>query len=75
MVVEEMKEGDDKVDAPVGSALMDALKPHEIVAKLDDYIVGQPDAKRAVAIAMRNRWRRHQLPDDLKTEVSVSQPL
>mmetsp|Transcript_108618 Transcript_108618/g.315919 ORF Transcript_108618/g.315919 Transcript_108618/m.315919 type:complete len:487 (+) Transcript_108618:95-1555(+) len=65
--VEEAKEPEP--DLAVGSALMDALKPHEIVQKLDDYIVGQPDAKRAVAIAMRNRWRRHQLPDDLKTEV------
>lgn len=46
-----------------------ALKPKAIVTQLDNYIVGQADAKRAVAIAMRNRWRRHQLPDDLKAEV------
>eukprot|EP00617_Octactis_speculum_P002273 CAMPEP_0185775814 /NCGR_PEP_ID=MMETSP1174-20130828/83374_1 /TAXON_ID=35687 /ORGANISM="Dictyocha speculum, Strain CCMP1381" /LENGTH=500 /DNA_ID=CAMNT_0028463511 /DNA_START=23 /DNA_END=1525 /DNA_ORIENTATION=+ len=46
-----------------------ALKPKAIVTQLDNYIVGQSDAKRAVAIAMRNRWRRHQLPDDLKAEV------
>ena len=71
--VEEAKEPEP--DLAIGSALMDALKPHEIVQKLDDYIVGQPDAKRAVAIAMRNRWRRHQLPDDLKTEVrGASEP-
>jgi len=43
--------------------------PHEIVAELDRFIVGQSDAKRAVAIAMRNRWRRSQLPDGLKDEV------
>lgn len=48
---------------------MAALKPLEVVAQLDKYIVGQQDAKRAVAIALRNRWRRHQLPDDLKMEV------
>ena len=43
--------------------------PHEIVSELDRFIVGQADAKRAVAIAMRNRWRRSQLPDGLKDEV------
>lgn len=46
-----------------------AMKPREVVSWLDNYIVGQADAKRAVAIALRNRWRRHQLPDDLKGEV------
>ncbi|WP_215750760.1 MULTISPECIES: ATP-dependent protease ATPase subunit HslU [unclassified Gluconobacter] len=43
--------------------------PHEIVSELDRFIVGQSDAKRAVAIAMRNRWRRSQLPEGLKDEV------
>lgn len=46
------------------------LKPSEIVAALDEYIVGQADAKRAVAIAIRNRWRRQQLSDELRAEVS-----
>ena len=46
-----------------------ALKPREVVEQLDKFIVGQKDAKRAVAIALRNRWRRHQLPDDMKNEV------
>jgi ATP-dependent HslUV protease ATP-binding subunit HslU len=46
------------------------MKPREIVEELDRYIVGQADAKRAVAIAIRNRWRRQQLPDDMKQEVS-----
>merc|ERR1712100_779627 len=46
------------------------LKPNEVVDQLDRYIVGQGDAKRAVAIALRNRWRRHRLPDDLKVEVT-----
>jgi ATP-dependent HslUV protease ATP-binding subunit HslU len=43
--------------------------PREIVSELDRYIVGQHDAKRAVAIALRNRWRRQQLPDSLREEV------
>jgi len=46
------------------------LKPSETVEKLDRYIVGQADAKRAVAVAMRNRWRRQQLPDEMRNEVS-----
>jgi ATP-dependent HslUV protease ATP-binding subunit HslU len=45
------------------------LSPREIVSELDRYIVGQHDAKRAVAIALRNRWRRQQLPDGLREEV------
>jgi len=43
--------------------------PREIVSELDRYIVGQGDAKRAVAIAMRNRWRRHNLPEAMREEV------
>ena len=46
------------------------LKPSEIVDALDRHIVGQPDAKKSVAIAMRNRWRRRQLPEDLRKEVT-----
>ena len=46
------------------------LKPRETVEQLDRYIVGQANAKRAVAVAMRNRWRRQQLSDDMKQEVS-----
>jgi ATP-dependent HslUV protease ATP-binding subunit HslU len=49
--------------------LSKALTPIDTVAKLDQYIVGQAAAKRAVAIAMRNRWRRHQLPADIKRDV------
>jgi ATP-dependent HslUV protease ATP-binding subunit HslU len=48
---------------------MTTFSPREIVSELDRYIVGQGDAKRAVAIALRNRWRRQQLADDLKEEV------
>ena len=46
-----------------------SFSPREIVSELDRYIVGQGDAKRAVAIALRNRWRRQQLSDDLREEV------
>jgi ATP-dependent HslUV protease ATP-binding subunit HslU len=45
------------------------LTPRQIVAELDRYVVGQDDAKRVVAIALRNRWRRQQLSDDLRGEV------
>src|SRR6184192_1122696 len=46
------------------------LTPKEIVRELDKYIVGQRAAKRAVAIALRNRWRRQQLPPDLREEIA-----
>jgi ATP-dependent HslUV protease ATP-binding subunit HslU len=46
------------------------LTPREIVAELDRHIVGQPDAKRAVAIAVRNRWRRQRLADEIRGEVA-----
>jgi ATP-dependent HslUV protease ATP-binding subunit HslU len=49
---------------------MTHFSPREIVSELDRYIVGQDDAKRAVAIALRNRWRRKQLPEDLREEVT-----
>ena len=48
---------------------MTNLTPREIVSELDRFIIGQADAKRAVAVALRNRWRRRQLPDDLREEV------
>ncbi|MFT4619011.1 MAG: ATP-dependent HslUV protease ATP-binding subunit HslU [Sulfitobacter sp.] len=48
---------------------MTDLTPREIVSELDRFIIGQADAKRAVAVALRNRWRRNQLGDDLRDEV------
>ena len=48
---------------------MTDLTPREITAELDRFIIGQAEAKRAVAVAMRNRWRRQQLPDDIRDEV------
>jgi len=49
---------------------MNDLTPRQIVARLDKYIIGQADAKRAVAIAIRNRWRRLRLPDGLRQDVA-----
>jgi ATP-dependent HslUV protease ATP-binding subunit HslU len=49
---------------------MDHLTPRQIVAELDRYIVGQTDAKRAVAVAIRNRWRRQQLPEAMRQDVA-----
>ena len=48
---------------------MTSFSPREIVSELDRDIVGQDDAKRAVAVALRNRWRRQQLPEDMREEV------
>jgi len=49
---------------------MNTFTPREIVSELDKYIVGQQDAKRAVAIALRNRWRRQQVPEPLRDEIA-----
>lgn len=46
------------------------MTPKEIVSELDKYIIGQDEAKRAVAIALRNRWRRMQLPEELRKEIT-----
>ena len=59
---------------PIGDGADDAraldnLTPAQIVAELDKYIIGQADAKRAVAVALRNRYRRQQLPDEMRNEV------
>ena len=45
------------------------MTPKQIVKELDRYIIGQTNAKKAVAIALRNRWRRQQLSDEMKEEV------
>ena len=46
-----------------------SFSPREIVSELDKFIIGQKNAKKAVAVALRNRWRRKQLPEDLKEEI------
>src|ERR1700691_2978802 len=49
--------------------ILENMTPRQIVAELDKFVVGQRLAKRAVAIALRNRWRRQQLPPELREEV------
>src|SRR4029079_2564508 len=49
---------------------MQSLTPKQIVSELDKYIVGQADAKRAVAVALRNRWRRQQLAPEIREDVA-----
>ena len=49
---------------------MEVLTPREIVSELDKYIIGQDQAKRSVAIALRNRWRRQQVPKELRDEIA-----
>ena len=51
------------------SNIQNSLTPREIVSELDRFVVGQNNAKRAVAIALRNRWRRQALEGDMKDEV------
>ena len=51
------------------NSFISSLSPREIVSELDRYVVGQNKAKRAVAIALRNRWRRQALKGDMKDEV------
>ncbi|MEX0760034.1 MAG: ATP-dependent protease ATPase subunit HslU [Tistlia sp.] len=57
------------LDKEIAAPTAAAFSPREIVSELDRYIVGQREAKRAVAIALRNRWRRQQLPAELRDEV------
>jgi ATP-dependent HslUV protease ATP-binding subunit HslU len=49
---------------------LQSFTPREVVSELDRYIVGQNEAKRAVAIALRNRWRRQQVPEELRDEIA-----
>jgi ATP-dependent HslUV protease ATP-binding subunit HslU len=58
----------DQADPP--APWLEELPPRQIVAELDRYIVGQDAAKKAVAIAVRNRWRRAQAPDDIRDEIT-----
>lgn len=58
------------IPRPAEDRNSDNWTPREIVAELDRYIVGQADAKRAIAIAVRNRWRRSQLPDKLQSDIA-----
>jgi ATP-dependent HslUV protease ATP-binding subunit HslU len=57
-------------EAPAGVVVLENMTPREIVSELDKYVVGQNPAKRAVAIALRNRWRRQQLPAELAEDIA-----
>lgn len=59
----------DQLTTAESDAYMETLTPRQIVAELDKYIIGQDNAKRMVAIALRNRWRRRQVPEDLRDEI------
>ncbi len=56
-------------DAPTGTPWLEDLPPRQIVAELDRYIIGQEAAKRAIAIAVRNRWRRARTPEEIRDEI------
>src|SRR5919106_6149662 len=56
--------------APAAGVVIENMTPRQIVTELDKYVVGQKQAKRAVAIALRNRWRRQQLPPELAEEIA-----
>ena len=58
-----------KDEAKKSTSKVSALSPREIVSELDRYVIGQKQAKRAVAVALRNRWRRQALSDEMKDEV------
>jgi ATP-dependent HslUV protease ATP-binding subunit HslU len=64
-----MKDGV-KFSLPETGAVAPVMTPREVVSELDRYIVGQKEAKRAVAIALRNRWRRQLVPEDLREEIA-----
>src|ERR1043165_1554832 len=56
--------------ARAAGSMNEKLTPMAVVAALDEHIIGQDEAKRAVAVALRNRWGRQQLPEDLREEVT-----
>ena len=59
-----------KKESTEANHFMEVLTPREIVSELDKYIIGQDQAKRSVAIALRNRWRRQQVPQELRDEIA-----
>jgi len=69
VVAKEQGEALTVTDGGEGDLWLDRLTPKQIVAELDKYIVGQAEAKKAVAISLRNRWRRQQVDDELRDEI------
>ena len=59
-------------DESKDSMWLDELTPRQIVTELDKYIVGQDDAKKSVAIVLRNRWRRQRVEDEMRQEIAPS---
>ena len=59
----------DAGDVPQEASWVDELTPRQVVAELDKYIVGQDDAKKAVAIVLRNRWRRQRVDEEMRDEI------
>ncbi|KAG5504529.1 hypothetical protein JIQ42_06363 [Leishmania sp. Namibia] len=55
---------------PTSKTLIRDMRPRELMKELDRYIVGQSEAKKAVSVALRNRWRRHQVPSDIREEIA-----
>ena len=75
MTTKALERSDEAVPAapeedPEESVWLDELTPRQIVAELDKYIVGQDDAKRSVAIVLRNRWRRQRVDDEMREEIA-----
>src|SRR5438876_6748728 len=68
MVEEEVIEKKEKKEEPSKSSRKE-LTPHQVVKELDRYIIGQSNAKRSVAIALRNRWRRLNISDSMREEI------
>ena len=66
----EVSEGDEELVEEEEEVVTDSMQPRLIVKELDKNIVGQADAKRAVAVALRNRWRRMQLSEDMRREIT-----
>ena len=64
-----MPETNENPAREIGADRFENLTPKQIVTRLDDYIVGQHDAKRAIAVAIRNRLRRLRVGDDLRDEI------
>ena len=57
------------IRTPENDGFIEVLKPQQIVEELDKHIIGQRSAKVALAIALRNRWRRMQLPEEMQAEI------
>ena len=69
MAVKSINKKSSKNTKPVNTNIIDQLTPSQIVEELNKYIIGQDNAKKSVAIALRNRWRRQQVPETMRDEI------